>query len=304
MTFYIIDVSRYNGPIDYDLVEKAGIKGVVCKASEGIPSQTSTPTRRYFLDTVAQTEGFSIRGGYHWLHPGNYATQAKNFRDALVAGFGSLDGLTLQLDAEGSGVTTDDVRGFLDAWNDLTDNYPLLAYFPKWYWKGLGAAPATLLQGFAGWWLSAYVSGESDYLTLASKISTGWAAWGDDPLILQYSSKAHIPGGTSVCDINQIRVPLSAFLSVATKHHSATRKQDVRKEETMAKLVRSVADGPAIWLVYDRVIEHIPTMQEVKNLELVYGETVTVPSLIGLGRKPADFTTLSEQAPDHQLPTG
>ncbi|MFI5959484.1 GH25 family lysozyme [Cryptosporangium sp. NPDC051539] len=282
MTFYIIDVSRYNGSIDYELVDKAGIKGVVCKATEGVPSQTSALTRKHFSATAERIRGFPIRGGYHWLHRGNYEAQARHFRDTLVAGFGSLHGLTLQLDAEGSGVTVADVRGFLAAWNRLTGGYPLLGYFPRWYWTGLGADPLVLLRGFAGWWQSAYVSGTGDYLALASKIGNGWDKWGHDPLILQYSSKAHIPGGTAVCDVNQIKMSVPDFLAVTTKNQPKINEQE---DETMAKLVKSVADGPAIWLVYDRTIEHIPTMEEVKNLELVYGKTVTVPSLAGLGRR-------------------
>jgi lysozyme len=221
MTFYTIDISRYNGTIDYAAVKAGGIQGVVCKATEGTPAQTAAATSAYYRSAAAgiRRAGFPIRGGYHWLRPGNYSAQAANFYNALVAGYGSLDGLVVQLDAEGSGVGLADVQGFVRSWNALTGSYPLCGYFPKWYWSGLGVGAAQLLPLVGGrWWQSAYVTGSGTYAALATKIATGWAPWGTfSPLILQYTSTANIPGDPGVCDVNQTKGTVASFLAAATR---------------------------------------------------------------------------------------
>jgi lysozyme len=221
MTYFTIDISRFNGAIDYAAVKAAGIQGVVCKATNGTPAQTPAETVPYFLNAAKQIkrQGFPIRGGYHWLYPGNYAAQAAHFHNTLIQGYGTLHGLTVQLDAEGSGVGLADVQGFMRAWNLLTGNYPLCGYFPKWYWAGLGVTPAQLLPLVNGrWWQSAYVTGTGSHLALAERITSGWALWGGfPPLILQYTSTANIPGDPGVCDVNMTKGSVSSFLAVATR---------------------------------------------------------------------------------------
>lgn len=221
MTFYTIDVSRYNGNIDYPKVKATGIQGVVCKATEGTPAQTMGATRSYFLDAAPKIRraGFPIRGGYHWLRPGNYSAQAANLHNTLVQGFGSLDGLVVQLDAEGSGVGLADVQGFMRSWNSLTGSYPVCGYFPRWYWSGLGVGAGQLLPLVDGrWWQSAYVTGTGSYLSLAGRIGSGWSPWGGfPPFILQFTSTANIPGDPGVCDVNMTRGTVGSFLAAATR---------------------------------------------------------------------------------------
>jgi lysozyme len=221
MTFYTIDISRFNGAIDYAAVKAGGIQGVVCKATEGTPTQTAPATSAYFAAAAPAIKraGFPVRGGYHWLRPGNYAVQAANFRNALVNGYGSLNGLTVQLDAEGTGVGLSDVKGFVAAWNQLTDGYPLCGYFPRWYWSGLGVSAEQLIPLVGGrWWQSAYVTGTGSHLQLATRITSGWSLWGAySPLILQYTSTAKVPGDPGVCDVNMTKGSVASFLSVATR---------------------------------------------------------------------------------------
>lgn len=289
MTFYTIDISRYNGAIDYATVKAAGIQGVVCKATEGTPAQTLASTSNYFAAAAPAIKraGFAIRGGYHWLRPGNYAAQASNFRNALVTGYGALDGLTVQLDAEGSGVGLVDVVGFVRSWNLLTGNYPLCGYFPKWYWQGLGVGPASLLPLVNGrWWQSAYVTGSGTYLALADRIASGWVPWGSfSPLILQYTSTANIPGDPGVCDVNMTKGSVVSFLAVATRSPKPPppkpKPVNPSTEDESVKLV--MEDGnTSVYLAgvgpsgkYRLYV----ASAEFADMKSLYGEPVTVDDL-------------------------
>lgn len=287
MTFYTIDISRYNGAIDYAKVKAAGIQGVVCKATNGTPTQTPDATVPYFLTAAAaiKRQGFPIRGGYHWLYPGNYAAQATHFRDTLMEGYGSLNGLVCQLDAEGSGVGLADVQGFIRTWNLLTGNYPLCGYFPKWYWSGLGVGPAQLLPLVGGrWWQSAYVTGSGSYAALAGKVVSGWLPWGGfSPLILQYTSTANIPGDPGVCDVNMTKGSVASFLATATRVPKPPVPPKPKpvvtpKEDEHVKLVMEEGNN-AVWLAgvspagkYRLYV----SSAEYSDMKALYGEPITV----------------------------
>lgn len=306
MTFYTIDISRYNGTIDYAKVKAAGIQGVVCKATEGTPAQTLTSTATYFAGAAAgiKRAGFAVRGGYHWLRPGYYAAQASNFYNALVAGYGSLDGLVVQLDAEGSGVTLADVQGFVRSWNALTGSYPLCGYFPKWYWSGLGVGASQLLPLVGGrWWQSAYVTGAGTYLALAERIASGWAPWGSfSPLILQYTSTANVPGDPGVCDVNQTKGTVASFLAVATrvpKPAPIPKPVVTSAEDDDVKVIQREGSA-AIWKTDGWHCEHLLTMDDVHSLEATFGARKIVPSLKPYGGDDAVTATTagaSEAAP-------
>jgi lysozyme len=304
MTFYFIDISRYNGAINYAQVKAGGIQGVVCKATEGTPAQTASATSAYFQGAAAgiKRAGFPIRGGYHWLRPGNYAAQAANFYNVLVAGYGTINGLVCQLDAEGTDVRLDDVQGFVRSWNLLTGNYPLCGYFPKWYWQGKGVAAGQLLPLVGGrWWQSAYVTGSGTYLALADKIASGWDPWAVySPLILQYTSTANIPGDPGVCDVNQTKGTVAQFLAVATRvpKPPPPPKPAVTPEENEVKLVMEDGDnsvylhGVAPTGKYRIYV----TSAEFDDMVTLYGAPVTVDDLDHCG--PVVTPAAKSESPD------
>jgi len=288
MPFFILDISRYQGSINLKAVKDAGITGVICKATNGTAGQTPTSTKPYFYDYArkAMAAGLTIRGGYHWLYPGNYAQQAQHFKDTLIKGFGSLNGLLCQLDAEADGVTLKDVQGFLREWNRITNNYPLTGYFPRWYWEPK-VSGQVLLKGFAGWWQSAYVTGTGSHMSLAAKISTGWRVWdGVMPTILQYTSSARIPGIPGGVDANMITLPLTTFLAKCTWIPQAPSKTEpspvLRKEDVVAAVIMQKGQPARYWT--DGVTRvHLRTMDQVRDLEKVLGSTVEVANAENFG---------------------
>lgn len=290
MTFYFIDVSRYSGTINYAAVKATGIKGVVCKATEGTVSQTAQVTAEYFVSAASaiQRVGFPIRGGYHWLRPGNYADQARNFRDSLVRGFGSLDGLVVQLDAEGSGVTIADVQGFMGAWNKLTGSYPIVGYFPRWYWAGQGVGANRLLHLVNGlWWQSAYVPGVGDYRMLAGRVAGEFAPWdGLLPLVLQFTDSAQVPGVVGPCDTNMVKGTVTNFLGVATRVPKPPEPPPVvPRRDDVVKLIMGRGDN-AVFLAgvapsgkYRIYVQ----ASEFPDLVLCYGQPIVVDDVNHFG---------------------
>jgi lysozyme len=71
-----IDVSHYQGQIDWGAVEMSGIKFAFCKATEGIRITDHTFARNW--DKLGKSGIY--RGAYHFGHPENDAIeQAKHF---------------------------------------------------------------------------------------------------------------------------------------------------------------------------------------------------------------------------------
>ncbi|HUM06378.1 MAG TPA: glycoside hydrolase family 25 protein [Terriglobales bacterium] len=280
MTFYIIDVSKYNPGVDFDRVRASGIQGAIVKATEGTINQTGADTTNVFKVYARQIRkaNFPVYGAYHFLRPGNYGSQAANFYNSVRAAYGTIEGCLLQLDAEQAGITLADVRGFLTAWNAISGAYPLVGYFPRWFWEPVTQGP-TLLNGFKGWWQSSYVLGTGTYTALAQRIARGWDAWdGITPTILQYSSSATVPGISGLCDVNQIRLPLPMFLLQCTRQPI----DPGLGEENEMKLIQASGDN-AIWAVWGFSRRHVGNMDQVADLEAIYGVRVTPVDASTLG---------------------
>jgi hypothetical protein len=278
MAFYLIDVSRHNPGIDFASVRRSGIRGVVCKASEGTGAQTGAETRAVFRNYAAKikSEAFPVWGAYHYLRSRNHYAQAKNFYDAVREAYGSLDGCLLQLDAEQSGLTPSDVYGFRGAWNGLSGNYPLVGYFPRWFWEPK-ANGATLNAGFAGWWQSAYVTPNSgDYVEAAGRITAGWRTWdGIEPTILQYASGASVPGVPGKCDANLVRTSVASFLAKTTRAPKPITEVPPLPEGFDVKLIQ-IAGDRKIWACWGFSRRHVGDMDAADDLARIYG-TKLVP---------------------------
>lgn len=113
-----IDVSHYQGTIDWSSVKSAGIQFAYIKATEGTTYKDPTFSANYLNAYKARV----IRGAYHYAQPGSSsgASQATYF--ANNGGAWSADNLTLpgMLDVEGGcyGLSTTSMRSWiLDFYN-------------------------------------------------------------------------------------------------------------------------------------------------------------------------------------------
>jgi GH25 family lysozyme M1 (1,4-beta-N-acetylmuramidase) len=182
-----VDVSHYQGTINWSAVAQSGVTFAFAKATEG-----TGYTDPYLNANVAgmQANGI-IPGLYHFGHPGTDATtQANHFTDAVkAANGGTFSGLLqLVLDLE---VTDGKTPAQVWAWTQtfiarvktLTGR-PGIIYTGYYFWKDNVGNPNDNLN--CPLWLAAYVSNPDNYVPQAWS-GVGWAFW-------QYTSTGRCRG--------------------------------------------------------------------------------------------------------------
>lgn len=107
MSTDVLDISHHNDVESFDALRKAGIMGVIHKATES--TDYADPT--YKERRVAAKDAGLLWGAYHFLRPGDMHAQAKHFLNVARPGKDDL----LCADHEDTGVTLDDLHEFLGA---------------------------------------------------------------------------------------------------------------------------------------------------------------------------------------------
>ncbi len=142
-----IDVSHYQGSINWSSVKSAGISFAYIKATEGTSYKDPNFSANYLHADNARV----IRGAYHFAQPGSSsgASQATYF--AANGGAWSADGLTLpgMLDLEGGcyGLSTTSMRNwilsFYNTYKSKTSRDVVIYTSPSWWntctgrWTGM-----------------------------------------------------------------------------------------------------------------------------------------------------------------------
>src|SRR5690349_7534 len=173
-----IDVSKYQGTIDWSQVATAGLTFVFIKASQGITGVDPELSANW---SGAQTAGL-LRGVYHFYQPGDDPTQQAQHFLATAPPFGAGD-LPPVLDIETAGSLTpaeivQGVATWLDAVQTATGRTPIV-YTAPGFWKTLG----TTQFGGHPLWIAEY--GVSSPL-----VPAGWARW----TFWQYSETGTVAG--------------------------------------------------------------------------------------------------------------
>lgn len=188
------------------------------KASHGLTGTQAGLAEHWAREAPEMAaSGIPLVGGCHRLLAGvDVAAQIMAFTDAMRL-IGGYRGKLVQLDCEGADMGS--VMKWMEMWNLATNHYPVLGYLPDWRESGwLGSDIAS--YGFAGWWASEYVAGESlraDEL-FATVTPAQWHPQdGVNPTILQFTSKAIIPGVPGLGDVNAFRGTLTELKALATR---------------------------------------------------------------------------------------
>jgi len=111
----VVDLSHYQDVTDWAAVRKAGIRGVINKATEG-PGLLDT-TFAYRRSRCGM-----LYGGYHFLRPGDVSVQVKHFLDATAPH----EGLLLALDYEDPKVPLANAVDFLTQVHATLGRWPVL----------------------------------------------------------------------------------------------------------------------------------------------------------------------------------
>jgi GH25 family lysozyme M1 (1,4-beta-N-acetylmuramidase) len=183
-----IDVSHYQGSINWAAVRNAGKRFGFVKASEGTTYQDP------FFRTNWQNMGYNrvVRGAYHFGHPelDPYA-QVDNFVSVAHPKTGDLQ-LTLDLEITG-GKSPREIfhwtRAFISYLHARTGR-PGIIYTGFYFWRdSVGNPPYNLNCPL---WLAAYVPNPNSY------VPSAWSTWS----FWQYSDTGHVPGISGNVDLD------------------------------------------------------------------------------------------------------
>lgn len=192
-----IDVSHWQGSIDWAAVEDAGIRFAFTKATEGTGFVDSRLARN-----LSEMERFGIvRGAYHFAHPNISAVnQARHFVNTVRdANGGTVSGcLQLALDLE---VTDGRSPATIWSWTQafiaeirrLTGR-PGIIYTSPSFWVSRVGNPTSNLN--CPLWIAHW--GASSPTVPRAWSSVGWAFW-------QYTSTGSVPGISGNVDRNWFR---------------------------------------------------------------------------------------------------
>ena len=178
-----IDVSNYQGHVDWAAVKASGISFAICKATEGTTYLDPTLGANW----AGMRANGIVRGAYHFGHPGTSAiNQAHFFVNSVTGAGGFHNSSSLQLvldleDADGQSpaVVWAWVQAFMAEIQSLTGR-PGIIYTGYYFWKDNVGNPTNNLN--APLWIAAYTA--SPLVPPAWPYFTFW----------QYSDAGKVPG--------------------------------------------------------------------------------------------------------------
>jgi lysozyme len=186
----IIDVSKWQGVIDWAAVAASGVSGVMIKASEGI-GYTDPLFRSHYAGAIAA--GLAV-GFYHYCHPETPNTPAREAEDflAAVAGFPVI--LPYALDVEGKAAELGPSR-LTDWCYEWLETVEQRSGHKVMVYSGASFARSYLGGKLARWplWIAHY--------GVNQPMSNGtWERWA----IHQYSESGSVAGIAGKVDLNEM----------------------------------------------------------------------------------------------------
>ncbi len=197
-----IDVSKWDGTIDWNAVATSGKAFAFIRVSDGANSFDPQFDANW---TNAKAAGV-YRGVYQFFRPTQSATAQA---DLLLAHMGTLGpgDLPPVLDVEVTdGASGSHVRAGVDAWSALVQQatgVTPIVYTAPGFWASVGGGPESDLLWIANWGVS------------CPSVASSWSSW----MFWQYSDKGQVSGIGSAVDLNRFNgslADLSAFSSAST----------------------------------------------------------------------------------------
>ncbi len=192
---YGVDVSHYQGTINWSAVKNSGKTFAFAKATEG-----TTYTDPTFKTNLAGMKSVGLyRGAYHFGHPGSSATTQADFfcNTVAAANGGNFHGvLQLVLDLE---VTDNQPPSVVWSWTQsfiarvkYRTGRPGIIYTGYYFWVNDVGNPTNNLN--CPLWLAAYVSNPNSYVPRA------WSTW----TFWQYTDTGSVPGISGNVDLDEL----------------------------------------------------------------------------------------------------
>jgi lysozyme len=202
ITVFGVDVSGWDGTVDWNAVAESGIEFAFAKATEGVHFKDPTWAQNR-AGMLALGERF-MPGAYCFLRgDADITRQVEIFLDTV----GDVSQLMVALDVEtqqsaARQATIADAMKWVAQFKSRTGGHPVIGYFPRWYWEQNGQGD---LSFFDALWESHYVSGEGTAEELHNRVPAGWwRPYGNGTVsILQFTESCTVPGfPEGPCDLN------------------------------------------------------------------------------------------------------
>ena len=194
-----VDVSSYQGDVNWSAVKKAGYKFAICKTTED--TSWVDPTWSKARVHSMRLAGIKV-GVYHFLRPkpGRSGVEEARFfmQHAKAAGWGAAGDLRPVIDFEATTLNPAQTLRYLSECvqeiKKLNQGRAPIIYTGGPFWtENTGGSRNNMGCDL---WLAAYVQNPQQYLPAAWP--KGWAMW-------QYTSTGRVPGITGDCDLSHAR---------------------------------------------------------------------------------------------------
>lgn len=119
---HVVDLSHYQTVTSFDEMKKAGVIGVILKATEGL----TIIDDKYLMFQRAAEEAGLLVGGYHFLHAGDPIPQAKFFLKNANWGPNTLLAADWEHPPHGPQMSLEDIKKFLEYIYQVTGQRPAL----------------------------------------------------------------------------------------------------------------------------------------------------------------------------------
>ena len=192
-----LDVSKWDGSIDWKEVKASGRAFAFVRVSDGLDYPDSTFATNW---SGARSAGL-YRGAYQYFEADQNATsQANLVLDALGSDLGELPVVVDVEVTDGESAST--IRSAINTWSSVIEN-------------GTGRAPIVYVS--PGFWSSIGGSSETDGLWVANwdvscpSLPSAWSSW----QFWQYSDAGDVPGISGQVDVNRFNGSLAQLAAYA-----------------------------------------------------------------------------------------
>lgn len=220
-----VDISRWQGSIDFAAISGSGKRFVIAKATEGIG----------FVDPMYAANRLGVSGtglaftAYHYARPDLNPTNPEGEADWFVDNLGLVPGmLAPALDLEVAGaLSPGELQAWVGAWLSRvyarTGIRPMIYASPTFWRKYLADTTAFADQGYAVLWVANwFVAGPT--VPANNWSNRGWTFW-------QYDNCGYVPGFSGCVDLDRYNgtdltpVTFGADFALAPTPQSATVEQ-------------------------------------------------------------------------------
>jgi GH25 family lysozyme M1 (1,4-beta-N-acetylmuramidase) len=195
-----IDVSHWQGTIDWTKVKAAGKKFVFMKASEG----TSFVDNKYATNRSSAKANGILVGAYHFAQPStsttNAVAQADHFIDTAKPVKGELlPVLDLEVTNDiGTTALVNWTKAFLQRVYERTGVRAAIYVSPSFWSNKMGNTNWFANNGYKVLWIAHWTTGSSPTVPADNWGSQGWTFW-------QYTSDGSVSGISGRVDLNRYR---------------------------------------------------------------------------------------------------